>query len=199
MNQELNTALHDHIALSVKMGYDSREDIIESAVDFLRDEYEDVVELRRLAARLTDSHLAQHDAEQRTWTHVTDNDKLDEAFAELDRSGIVARQHFTCCQTCGHTEISYEIGRTTVYRTVRGYVFFHSGDTDHVLGNDVLYLAYGTPNGTDDDGVQIGHEVVAVLRRYGLSVEWNGLIQKRIGIKNIHWQRRRLSPALEGI
>lgn len=193
MNKELNTALHDHITLSVKMGFDDRANIIEAAVDYLRDEYDDVHELRRLAARLTDSALARHTAEQRTWTHETDCDKLDEAFAELDRNGIVARQHFTCCQTCGHTEIGYEIGKATVHRTVRGYVFFHAQDTESVIETDKLYLAYGTPNDNADDAVQIAHEVVATLRRYGLSVEWNGLIQKRICIKNIHWQRRRLT------
>lgn len=192
MNNELSTALHDHIQLQVQCGYDDRETIIESAVDFLRDEYEDVHELRRLAARLTDSALARHYAEQRTWTHVTDCDKLDEAFAELDRNGIVARQHFTCCQTCGHTEIGYEIGKATVHRTVRGYVFFHWQDTEWVVGNDVLYLAYGSSaSDREDDIIPIAHEVVEVLRRHGLSVEWNGLIQKRICIKNIHWQRRR--------
>lgn len=197
MNNELSTALHDHIQLQVQCGYDDRDTIIESAVDFLRDEYEDVVELRRLAARLTDSALARHTAEQRTWTHTTDCDKLDEAFAELDRNGIVARQHFTCCQTCGYTEIGYEIDDALEYRPVRGYVFYHKQDTEHVVGNDRLYLAYGSLNGTDEDGVAIGHEVVGVLRRYGLSVEWNGLIQKRICIKNIHWQRRRLTFSLD--
>lgn len=197
MNKELNTALHDHIHLHVRAGYDDRETIIGATVHGFRDDYEDTHELRRLVARLTDSALAQHHAEQRTWTHETDCDKLDEAFAELDRVGIVARQNFTCCQTCGHTEIGYEIDGAQEYRTVRGYVFFHSGDTEHVLGNDKLYLAYGTPNGKDDDAVQIAYEVVATLRRYGLSVEWNGLIQKRICIRNIHWQRRRLAFALD--
>lgn len=193
MNKELNTALYDHIHLAVRAGYDDRETIIVAAYALFHDDYEDVHELRRLVARLTDSALSQHHAEQRAWNHVTDVDKLDEAFAELDRSGIVARQNFTCCQTCGHTEIGYEIGKATVHRTVRGYVFFHAQDTESVVGRDVLYLAYGTPDGNEDDSVQIGHEVVATLRRHGLSVEWDGTIQKRICIKNIHWQRRRLT------
>ena len=169
--------------------------MIESAVDYLRDDYGSYL-VRHEAAKITDELLHLHYEDQRTWTHETDCDKLDEAFAELDRKGIVARQNFTCCQTCGHTEIGYEIDDALEYRPVRGYVFFHKQDTEHVVETDRLYLAYGSVEGKEDDSIEIGHEVVAVLRRAGLSVEWNGMIQKRICIKNIHWQRRRLPEAI---
>lgn len=161
-----------------------------------RDDSEDRQELRRLASRLTDSALAAHYTEQRTWNHVTDCDKLDEAFAELDRLGIVARQNYTCCQTCGHTEMGYETGKTAVHRRVRGYVFFHQQDSKHVANSDNLYLAYGSLSGSDEEAVAVAHEVVSVLKKHGLKIEWNGRITKRIRIKDIHWQRRRLPLTL---
>ncbi|MDQ7027115.1 MAG: hypothetical protein Q9P01_21875 [Anaerolineae bacterium] len=133
---------------------------------------------------------------QKTWTHETDCDKLDEVFAELDRQGIVARQNFTCCQTCGHTEIGYEIDDAMEYRVVRGYVFFHQQDTEHVIATDKLYLAYGSVDGKEEDSVDIGYEVLAALRRARLSVDWNGMIHKRICIQDIQWQRRRLPEAI---
>ena len=192
---EMHTLLHDFINLQVKAAFETREDIIESAVDYLRDDYGSYL-VRHEAAKITDELLHIHYEAQRTWTHETDCDKLDEAFAELDRKGIVARQNFTCCQTCGHTEIGYEIDDALEYRPVRGYVFFHKQDTEHVVETDRLYLAYGAVDGKEDDSIEIGYEVLAVLRRAGLSVEWNGMIQKRICIKNIHWMRRRLPEAI---
>jgi hypothetical protein len=199
MDNSIHQSLDDHIRLEVKIGYANREDIIEAAVDMFRDDVEDRHELRRLATRLTESALVEHYTEQRTWTGETDCDKLDEAFAELDRNGIVARQNWTCCQACGHTDIAYETGKTSVHRRVYGYVFFHHGDAENVVNADHLYLAYGSVlNRSDDEAVAVAHEVVAVLRKHGFTVEWNGLIQKRIGIKNIRWQRRRLPEALAG-
>lgn len=195
MDSSLYQTLDDHIRLQVKVGYDSRDEIIAAAVDMFDEDFDDKQELRRLATRLTDSALAAHYTEQRTWACETDCDKLDEAFAELDRLGIVARQNFACCQTCGHTEIDYEIGKTVVHRRVHGYVFFHGQDSEHVANNDSLYLAYGSVSCNDDDSVAVGHEIVAVLKKHGLVVEWNGLIQKRIRIKDIRWQRRRVPYA----
>lgn len=197
MDNSIHQSLEDHIQLEVKMGYANREEIIEAAADMFRDDFGDRHELRRLAARLTESSLAAHAIEQRGWIHETDCDKLDEAFAELDRNGIVARQNYTCCQTCGHTEIGYELGKTSVHRRVRGYVFFHHGDTENVVNADHLYLAYGSLNQGDEEVLAVAHEAVAVLRKHGFTVEWNGRIEKRIGIKGIRWQRRRLPYFLE--
>jgi hypothetical protein len=198
MDNNIHQSLDAHIRLEVKIGYANREDIIEAVVDVFRDDVDDRHELRRLAARLTESALSEHYTEQRAWVDETDCDKLDEAFAELDRNGIVARQNYTCCQTCGHTEIAYELGKTSVHRRVYGYVFFHRGDAESVTSEGDLYLAYGTLNQGDDEAVAVAHEVVAVLRKHGFTVEWNGRIQKRIGIKGIRWQRRRLPEALTG-
>jgi hypothetical protein len=198
MDNSIHQSLDDHIRLEVKIGYASRDEIIETAADMFRDNFEDRQLLRRLAARLTESALTEHYTEQRTWSHETDCDRLDEAFAELDRIGIVARQNWTCCQTCGHTDIAYETGKTSVHRRVYGYVFFHHGDAENVVNADHLYLAYGSVlNRSDEEAVAVAREVVVVLKKYGFTVEWNGLIQKRIGIKNIRWQRRRLQHFLE--
>jgi hypothetical protein len=203
MDNSLHQSLEDHIRLQVKIGYDNHDEIIESAAAMFEDAFDDKQALRRLAARLTDSALAEHTIEQRSWVYETDCDKLDEAFAELDRNGIVARQNFTCCQTCGHTEIAYELGKTSVHRRVRGYVFFHQQDAEHVANNDTLHLAYGgfdhNFDNNDDKAVAIAHEVAAVLKKHGFAIEWNGQITKRICIKEIHWQRRRLPNSLNTV
>lgn len=183
--------LQDVIELDVQGGYESREKIINNAIDFLMGEY-DPVWLEDRAIELTDKALQQHFEEQKRWLYETDCDKLDEAFAELDRHGIVARQHFACCQTCGHAEITYEIKATQKHRPVQGYVFFHWQDTESAVRSDYLYLAYGSVSGKESESQQIADNIVAALKRAGLDAEWNGSIRARICIKNIIWQRRRI-------
>lgn len=185
------TELQEVISIDVQAGYDSREQIIESAIDFLLGEYNPEW-LEEEATRLTDDLLAKHMQEQRNWLSETDCDRLDEAFAELDRHGIVARQNFTCCQTCGHAEINTEIAKTQQYRPVRGYVFFHWQDTESAVRSGYLYLAYGSVSGKEEESALIAREVVASLRRAGLEADWNGSVRTRICIKNIEWKRRRV-------
>lgn len=183
--------LRDVITLDVTAGYETRAQIIASAIDMLMGDYSHEW-LDEQATRLTDEALARHKAEQALWKHSTDCDKLDEAFAELDRHGIVARQHFTCCQTCGHSEINAEIKATRVHRPVRGYVFFHWQDTESVVKNGYLYLAYGAVNGKERDSQWIASDIITALQRAGLEAEWKGSVRSRICIRDFVWQRRRI-------
>lgn len=183
--------LRDVIELDVKGGYESREQIINNAIDFLMGEY-DPEWIEEQAKKLTDDGLKRHYDEQKFWQHVTDCDKLDEAFSELDRHGIVARQHFTCCQTCGHSEISQEIKKTEKHRPVQGYVFFHWQDTESAVRSEYLYLAYGSVSGKESESQEIAAQIITTLSRAGLDSEWNGSVRSRICIKEISWQRRRI-------
>ena len=194
----LNTIneLRDVIELDVKAGYDTREQIIHSAMDYLMGEY-DPQWLEEQATELTDKILREHFDSQKEWAYVTDCDRLDEAFAELDRHGIVARQHFTCCQTCGHAEINFPIDSTKQHRHVHGYVFFHWQDTESAVRSEYLYLAYGSVSGKESESKVIAYNIVDALRRAGLDVDWNGSVNSRICIRNIKWQRRRVEWELE--
>ncbi|MDA1358631.1 hypothetical protein O1R50_03300 [Glycomyces luteolus] len=122
-------------------------------------------------------------AEQATWG-VTDCDRLTEAFAELDRGGIVAREHFACCQRCGTTEIWDEAGPEH-----RGYVFFHMQDTE-TAGDGVLYLAYGSRSNLTEETVAVGHEVVQVLQAHGFQTSWDGSEATRVRITDLEWRKR---------
>lgn len=185
--------LRDVIELDVKAGFDSREQVINSAIDLLLGDY-DPIWLEEQATKLTNNAFRHHYDEQKLWAYDTDCDKLDAAFAELDRHGIIARQHFTCCQTCGHTEINYDIEQAQAHRSVRGYVFFHWQDTESAVRSDYLYLAYGSVSGKELESKWIAVQIVDTLQRYGLDATWNSSIRTRICIKNIIWQRRRVHP-----
>jgi hypothetical protein len=162
-------------------GFARAREIVESIVERFSDEH-DPAELRPLAERLTAAALAEHLEAQQRWPIPTDCDRLDRAFGTLEKVGIVARQNFTCCQSCGAAEISDEGDGD-------GYTFYHSQDTESASDGGHLFLSYGSLRETVDP-VEIGQRVAAALRREGLAVEWDGQLEQRILVR-LKWRRRR--------
>jgi hypothetical protein len=183
--------LHDFIKVQVAAGYAPVDEIIDDAVEVFADATTDLPALRVAARAVAGRALSAHIAEQLSWPATTDCDRLDAAFAELDRSGIVARQHFSCCGTCGSHEIHDEIDQAEKAGLLtRGFTFFHIQDTEHAVGGESLYLSYGAVDRDQAAGVAIGHEVVEILGRHGLTPAWNGKHANRIALP-LAWQRRR--------
>jgi hypothetical protein len=183
--------LHDFIKVQVAAGFAPIDEIVDEAVEVFTDTTGDANALRGAALAVTERALLAHVAEQANWFGPTDCDRLDAAFAELDRAGIVARQHFSCCGTCGAHEIHDEMDQAEKAGTPsRGYTFFHVQDTEHAVGGESLYLSYGAAEKDQTASVAIGHEVVATLGRHGLSPTWNGKHAHRIA-RPLTWRRRR--------
>lgn len=136
---------------------------------------------------------------ERDWRGLSDSDRLDSAFADLEASGVVARMNFSCCGTCGHGEIGGEVGEG---ESPKGYVFLHMQDADGLVDDDrpSLFFDYGawTADGTafpDQDSyeaaaVAVGRDVAAALTAAGLKVDWNGELNRRIAIVDLDWRRR---------
>ena len=183
--------LHDFIKVQVAAGFVPIDEIVDEAVEVFSEATADATALRGAALAVAERSLAAHIAQQASWHGPTDCDRLDAAFAALDRAGIVARQHFSCCGTCGAHEIHDEMNRAEKAGTPsRGYTFFHAQDTERAVGGESLYLSYGAAQKDQSASVAIGHEVVATLGRHGLSPSWNGKHAHRIALP-LTWQRRR--------
>jgi hypothetical protein len=183
--------LHEFVRVQVAAGYTSPDTIVDDAVEAFLDETFDPGGLRVAARAIADQALAAHQAEQASWPSPTDCDRIDAAFAELAGAGILACQHFSCCGTCGASEIqeAMELAEKDG-RECRGYTFFHMQDTEHAVAGDGLYLSYGARRPDEAAAVAIGHEIVAVLRQHGLTPAWNGRNAHRIALPLI-WRRRR--------
>lgn len=174
----------------VRQGFDPRDDMVQLLVEVYSEEGKQVSVAT--ARRLVDEELERHREEEATWLQPTDCDKLDAAFAQLERSGIIARQDFSDCGTCGSGEMEALIDQAMRRgRKVRGYTFFHDQDTEGALDGE-LYLAYGAVKEGEPAFVAIGHEVARALRAEGLAVEWNGDIERRIGVR-LEWRKRRFT------
>jgi hypothetical protein len=144
-------------------------------------------EIKRLTAEL----LAVHRAEQAGWGPTTDCDRLDEAFAALNREGIVARQDFSCCNNCGFTEIWDEVEEAEKQRPVDGYVFYHLQCTEQAIKTGQLLMAYGCIEENPEAFKRVGNKIVSELRKVGLNASWGGTAAHPIVVECIVWRRRR--------
>lgn len=177
----------------VTVGMDAHEDIVDAAATAVYDGYDGCWEgpgLRELASQLLPGILAEHAQRQETWPDTTDCDRLDAAFAALNRAGILSRHHFTCCRRCGYHAIDEIIDRKRQQgHAIRGFVFYHMQRTEAAAGGGSLYLNYGSA--TDgESGLAVGQEVVECLRGHGLDVEWPQDAEVAIKVK-LDWKRRR--------
>jgi hypothetical protein len=185
---ELEEEITPFVRTRVALGKQPCATIVEEAVDHLLGLAEaDAVEAA--AWRVAEAEFAAHVAAQRTWDVITDNDRLTLAFSALDAAGIVARESFTCCQTCGNSEIGGEAAPGA-----RGYVFYHQQDAEGAVEGGLLHLAYGSFCATED--ARVGAEIAQALTRQGLTVQWNGDVAERIRVP-IRWQRRRTGDLAE--
>lgn len=186
--------MRQFIRTQVAGGFLDADEVEQSAMDCFEDdlagEHLDPAMLKRIAGVETDKAFAAQLDAQRQWPAVTDCDRLDRAFADLNQHGIVARQNFACCNTCGHAEIGDEIATAQKSGTkVIGYTFFHLQGTEGAVAHGDLYLAYSDLAGDETGGVKIGRTIVESLEQHGLVVEWNGSFDKAIRVK-LTWQRR---------
>jgi hypothetical protein len=187
---EILEDLHSFIAYRVLEGFESVHDIVTNATNYARETYgrEDLQsDIRRLTAEL----LAAHRAEQAGWDGPTDCDPLDEAFASLNRQGIVARQDFSCCNTCGFAEIWDEVEEEERRQAVAGFVFYHLQCTERAIESGQLLLAYGC---LEDDPAaleRVAKKIVGELRGVGLNASWQGTAAHPIVVDGLAWRRRR--------
>ncbi|MCC7389460.1 MAG: hypothetical protein IT431_11895 [Phycisphaerales bacterium] len=172
----------------VAAGFRSPEEMITSVLECFEDEADPAALRPHLETHLHGA-LAAHRAAQAFWPETTDCDRLDAAFAELESRGILARQNYLCCGTCGCAAIADEMSKAGAQ--VRGYTFYHEQDTESAVEGYGVYLNYGAAN--HDDGpeaaVEIGEEIRDTLERHGLRVDWDGTIEERIAVA-LDWKRR---------
>ncbi|KOG39191.1 DUF6891 domain-containing protein [Streptomyces resistomycificus] len=125
--------------------------------------------------------------QQEAWSGPTDPDRLERAFAALEGEGVVAREDFTCCRSCGMAEIGAEAdGRDGV----RGFVFFHQQGTRAAAEGHGLSLYYGGFDDSEATTTAVGHQVVAALTAAGLSARWDGDPAKAIDVTPLNWRKR---------
>ncbi|GAA2490396.1 DUF6891 domain-containing protein [Streptomyces longisporus] len=165
-------------------GYASRAELAEIAEEYLVSEDRRPVS-REQSQALADRLWLERVAEQAAWQGETDPERLTRAFTALQEAGITARENFTCCRSCGQSEIGGEGGPDA-----RGFVYFHTQCTDSAAAGHGLMLLYGGFDGSSATTAAIGREVVVALEAAGLHTEWDGDPGRAITVTPLDWRRR---------
>jgi hypothetical protein len=186
---ELREDIAQLILALVRAAFQSRGDVW-LAIDDACEEAEDPDAMRAFAAAELERLWADQRLTEAQWGDRTDCDRLDQAFAELEATGVVCRQDFTCCGTCGVAEIALECAELErAGRQPRGYAFYHAQDTEHAVFGEGLYLNYGDLKGEERASLAIGREIIAVLKSHGLKPQWDESWASRIHVP-LSWRRR---------
>lgn len=129
---------------------------------------------------------------EKRWLARTTNDAIDEAFAALNRRGIVALQDAGGTSSMGWAEVNAIIAELEQRRKkVLGGVFYHSQDLARGVAGEGLWLTFGARDGSDDGARKIAQLVRHALEEEGVDCEWNDQIDTRIRVLPFEWKKRR--------
>ena len=192
--EQVEYEVSNYIEEETAAGFLTADEIIAGALRGLPDGPHSL-SVNSLVESLTRDALEQHLDRQQWWPKVTDCDRLDRAFAELEQAGILARHHYKCCRTCAGSALSGEIQADLAEgRSVRGYTYYHKQGTGAAIMERGLGLFFGSIEGTPEATIAIGQEVADTLRGCGLRVNWGGTADRYILVE-MQWMRRRPIPA----
>lgn len=184
--------LRESVRRMIKAGFDTAEDILARSHCEVVGEFPELDDsaLETTLGKIVEEEIQNHLLEQRNWPAITDCDRLETAFTELGRAGILARHNYSCCGTCGAAEARKEMeDALSLGKTVRGYTFYHVQDTESAVDGHGIGLSYGSVADGEAAALRIAHEVVDALARQGLRADWSGTWDQRIML-DIDWKRR---------
>lgn len=206
MNRELRAEARRSIDHLIARGFINEANIVarvsgqlEYAMDGSGDEEPSYDDIESLVEPMVAERLEQQRRAEQRWKRLTDCDKLDLAFADLEKQGIIARQDYWCCARCAHSAAGFEIfGNERGRDFWKGYVFYHEQDTDGAPGGSLL-LGFGAYEDGDEAMKEVARTVVETLGRYKLKARWNGKPDTRIDVIDLNWRWRRFTtrPKLE--
>ncbi|MDT0570140.1 hypothetical protein RM704_22150 [Streptomyces sp. DSM 3412] len=185
LDDDVREQVEERVRELLRCGYGDRAQLTEAAEEYLVEGDHRPVS-RAQARQLVDRLWVERLAEQDTWDGVTDPERLTRAFEALQGAhGITARENFTCCRSCGTSEIGAE-GPSDA----RGFVFFHSQCTEGAAAGHGLMLLYGGFDGSAETTAAVGRDVVAALAAQGLSAQWDGDPGTAITVTPLDWHKR---------
>jgi hypothetical protein len=150
---EVLNRVRDYLAALVREGFLSDAEIFEDGVLYADKEF-GRTGLEKPIKRLTVQLSAAHRRQQATWEGPTDCDRIDLAFANLERRGILARQDYTFCFTYGRLAIREEI-RKMKRRKPLGFVFYDAPAPRRACESGELCLQYGSVADTDEATAEV--------------------------------------------
>lgn len=184
LHEEVTIALNELVTIAL---IPTKELLLEVLEDmFYGEELDtDVIE------KEIDKVIAAKLKEEQSWGPVTDFDRLDEVFAELNRYGIVA-VHIAGYTSSDGFEEAYEAYESLKEDgiDVNGYCYYTTQDFQYAVKDQFLHLAFGAFVNHEKNGLLIGKIIAKVLEKAGFSIVWDGTLEQKIEIRPFVWQKR---------
>lgn len=197
VDDELRNEVHDVVRMLFTTGFVPTSDIKPTASSMLAGATDDATLAQLIGASFTQAALA-HQQAMKSWPAVTDCDRLDAGFDELNKLGIMARHDWTCCSNCAVAAL-HKAHETTPSNALgvpyTGYVYYHQQDSQRAANGEGLLLGYGTFQPTENEAdyqslsLQVARQASDVLKKHDLQLNWDGTIERRLEVQ-LNWQRR---------
>jgi hypothetical protein len=175
--------LRDYTRLQVRAGFLSGASLRADVLAALRDEMPSLADPEEVVERWLGDVTGELAEEQLGWPPVTDHDRLEAAFAELESAGVVVLR---ACED--HWSANAELARLgRSGRSPLGIAWFTSPDVWHAIDNGMLEINVwhgDTANVAPGDALL--DTVIEILGRHGLSGHFD---EGRIEVA-ASWQRR---------
>ena len=143
-------------------------------------------------AAAIDSSIDEWQSSKKQWPDVTDCDRLDQAFDNLNKHGVIALHNAGMTQSDGHDDFREIYGNHPKQSELVGYCYYHGQDLERVVRGGPLFFSFGPCDAKleETEGPKVGQMIVQHLTDAGLEVEWDGTFDKRMNIPVFNWQRR---------
>jgi len=182
--------LYNHFLISIKSGFESLEDIIDSTLEEVEDEGWENEIPEEWVRDIISREYVKNELASKTWEHPTDTEKLHTVFDRLCNEKIVALHN------AGYTQSEAIYDVQDVWKDLEdegikpiGYCYYHGQDLERVIETGVLCIGfYGEKEKNDKEAILIGNKLVLHLKEAGFTVEWNGMASKRIEIQDFNWK-----------
>jgi hypothetical protein len=180
----------DEAESSVSRGQDDEESIVELLVQLAEEEVDDVDEptLTNLARAAVHSAIKDQIARQVSWPKVTDCDRLDSAFSDLNKRGVLTIAGDICCSNCAHDQLDGDVQNDL---NAHGYAFYNAHDVAGVVPDAswFMFIGFGCPDGGPAEITSVAREVARALEKHGLKAIWDGDPMEKVWVR-LTWQRR---------
>lgn len=187
MNELLLQEVQEEIQGCIDTGFYNQEETLEKIQDLFYDETLDENWLKEAIAKTYNARLE----EQKEWPELTDVDKLDLAFEELDQQDIITLHMAGYTMSDGESDAGeryHELKEEG--RQMKGYCFYHGQDVEGAIEGVGLYLAFADDISDPAQVIAVGEQIVAAMTKQGFTVIWDGTGQTRILLSPFNWQNR---------
>lgn len=183
--------IFDSIYTQVRSGFHSVDDIKDYITEEIEDNgVEDEVSQEWAFEQINDVY-EELKSESTSWNAPTQTNHLIAAFDELAENKIIALHY------AGYTNEDAEFEVSEVERALRdnneksvGYCFYHGQDLERAVRGEGMYISFQKiDNVSDVVSKEVAKQIVEILEKHTLEVDWNGKSSSRIFLPNFKWER----------